>query len=339
MRVFAELMNPILERKDLEPDGARALMHYLLSGDASSAQIGGALLALRVKGCTTKELAAFASVLREKALQVEHDFDDLVDTCGTGGGSPSFNISTASAIVASAAGAKIAKHGNRAVTSKCGMADVLEALGIQLGGDPLDLRRKIETHGIAFLFAPAHHSALRIVGAARKELGIRTVFNQLGPLANPAGARRQLIGVYEAGLMRSMGEALKALNAERALLVHGQDGLDEISPVAPTDYVKLWDGRVSTGTFELRDFGLEPIDPEALLPGETADENAVILTEAVSNPDSLRSQAILPNVAAALWLAGVVDDPKSGVEVAREAIADGRALQKLRDLQAQDASA
>ncbi len=335
--MFAELIQPVLERRDLTSEGATQLMEHLLSGASPDAQIGGALLALRVKGCTTQELAAFATVLRNKAVQLEHPFTDLVDTCGTGGGSPSFNMSTAAAIVAAAAGARIAKHGNRAVTSKCGMADVLEALGIQLGGESSELLRKLTDFNLVFLFAPAHHSAMRVVGQARRDLGIRTVFNQLGPLANPAGARRQLIGVYDAGLMRSMGEALRALGADRALLVHGLDDLDEISPVAPTEFVKLWDGKVSTGTLTPHDFGLEPVDPRALIPGQTAAESAEMLIEAVSDVNSLRAKAILPNVAAALWLGGVAETLPDGVERARAAIATGDAEEKLRALQRADA--
>src|ERR1019366_7425282 len=202
--------------------------------------------------------------------------DDLVDTCGTGGGTLSFNISTAAAIIACAAGARIAKHGNRAVTSACGSADVLERQGVKIGGDPEQLSHTLETARIVFLFAQAHHPAMRFVGNARKELGVRTVFNQLGPLLNPAGANRQLIGVYDPGLMRSMGEALRLLGCERALIVHGNDGLEWISPVTPTEFVKVWEGRVSAGTLTLDEFGLAPIDASALVPGSSLDENAAI---------------------------------------------------------------
>ena len=259
---FAELVQPLIERKDLNTDQATALMNYLMGGEATDAQIGAVLFGLRMKGCTTQELASFARVLRSKAAVLDHTHSDLVDTCGTGGGSESFNISTAAAIIACAAGARIAKHGNRAVTSSCGSADVLERLGVKIGGDPEQLSHTLETAHIVFLFAQAHHPAMRHVGKARKDLGVRTVFNQLGPLLNPAGANRQLIGVYDPGLMRSMGEALKLLGCERALIVHGKDGLDEISPVTDTEFVKVWDGKVSAGILTLEDFGLAPIAPQ-----------------------------------------------------------------------------
>ena len=331
---FAELMQPILESKDLAPSTAEDLMRYLMSGDATDAQIGAMLAAYRLKGANTRELAAFARVLRGKSLQVQHDIPNLVDTCGTGGGIPSFNLSTAAAIVAASAGAKIAKHGNRAVTSACGSADVLEAAGIKFGGDPEQLGHQLETAGIIFLFAPSHHPAMKHVGSARKQLGFRTVFNQLGPLANPAGAQRQLIGVYELAIMRSMGEALKELGAERALIVRGTDGLDEISPCAPTEYVKLENDYVSVGTFSPKDFGLEPVDPAALAPGQSLHESAQILEEAITKPNSPRSAAILPNAAAALWLGGISDTLTEGAERARAAVETGAAADLFQRLRA-----
>lgn len=322
----------MLERKDLSVEHARALMLYLTSGDATEAQVGGVLFGLRMKGCTTSELAAFATVLRERASVVKHDFHDLVDTCGTGGGIPSFNISTAAAIVAASAGVRIAKHGNRAVTSACGSMDVLEYLGVKIDGDAERLVHILETARIVFLSAPAYHPAMRFVGKARKDLMVRTVFNQLGPLANPAGARRQLIGVYDAGLMRSMGEALNILKSERALIVHGDDGLDEISPVSPTEYVKVWDGKVSTGKLRPEDFGLEPLDPEAVAPGATIEENAQILKAAISGEDRRRMLAILPSAAAAIWIGGLEEDLKSATERARLAIENGLAIAKLEEM-------
>jgi anthranilate phosphoribosyltransferase len=329
---YVDLVQPLLERRDLSPEQATSLMQYLVSGEATEAQIGGALIGLRMKGCTTRELAAFASVLRAKAASLGHSFDDLVDTCGTGGGIPSFNLSTAAAIVAAAAGVRVAKHGNRAVTSRCGSADVLEHLGLRIGGDSESLIHILEAVGLVFLFAPAHHPAMRHLGKARRELGVRTVFNQLGPLANPAGAKRQLIGVYEVGLMRSMGEALRELGTDRALIVHGKDGLDEISPVTGTEYVKVWDGRVSSGTLTPADFGLEPLDPSVLEPGEDVAENARILREAITDADSPRAAAVLPNAAATIWIAGIENDLKSAVERARMVIQTGRAAEKLEQL-------
>lgn len=303
-----------------------------MSGNATDAQIGAVLFGFRMKGCTTRELAAFVRVLRAKAAALDHGFDDLVDTCGTGGGAPSFNISTAAAIVACAAGARIAKHGNRAVTSSCGSADVLETLGVKIAGSPEQLSRTLTTTRIVFLFAQAHHPAMRFVGPARKDLGVRTVFNQLGPLLNPAGAKRQLIGVYDPGLMRSMGEALRELGCERALIVHGRDGLDEISPVAPTEFVKVWNGRVSAGTLGLEEFGLQPLDPCALHPGGSLEENAAILREAITDVNSPRASVILPSAAAAIWISGLEDGLPDAVARARAAISSGLAAAKLEEL-------
>jgi len=328
---FADLVQPLLQRRDMSNEQAGALMTHLVSGEATEAQIGGVLLALRVKGCTTRELAAFATVLRERAASLSHNYDDLVDTCGTGGGEPSFNISTAAAIVAAAAGVRIAKHGNRSI-SGMGSADVLEQLGVRIGGEPERLMHLLENLGIVFLFAPAHHPAMRHVAKARKELGLRTVFNQLGPLANPAGASRQLIGVYDTGLMRSMGEALRELGTQRALIVHGRDGLDELSPVAETEYVRVWDGRVSAGIMSPSDFGLEPVPAQAVLPGDTLADSAEILREAVGDVTSDRARAVLPSAAAAIWLAGMEETLPEAAERARTAISSGRATQKLEEL-------
>ncbi len=329
---FADLVLPLEERRDLEPERAGALMRVLLGGEATDAPIGGALLALRVKGCTTRELAAFAAELRAHAALLGVDPDGLVDTCGTGGGVPSFNVSTAAAFVAAGAGVRVAKHGNRAMTSKCGSADVLEALGVPIGGEPERLAHVLEAAGIVFMFAQSHHPAMRHVAKARRELGQRTVFNQLGPLLNPAGARRQLVGVYDPGLMRSMGEALNHLGCERAYLVHGLDGLDEMSPCTPTEVVRVWHGKVSGETFEPSDFGLEPLDPAALAPADDVPGAAKILLEAITDPDSPRAKAVLPSAAAAIPLAGLADTLPEAAERARASVATGAARAKLERL-------
>jgi anthranilate phosphoribosyltransferase len=328
---FAELVQPLLERRDLDFGHAEELMGYLISGEATESQIGGILLSLRVKGCTTRELAGFATAMRQKASALAHPFDDLVDTCGTGGGTPTFNISTAAAVVACAAGVRIAKHGNRSM-SGMGSADVLEQLGVRLGSDPEQLSHSLDTIRIAFLFAPSHHPAMRHVAKTRKELGVRTVFNQLGPLANPAGARRQVIGVYDPALMRSMAEALRLLHCERALIVHGLDGLDEISPVAETEFVQVWDGEVTTGRLSPASFGLDALNPGALTPGRSLADCGDILREAVTDPDSDRAKAILPSAAAAIWIAGLDKTLPEAAERARNVIAAGRGAAKLEEL-------
>lgn len=306
-------------------------MRFMMDGEATEAQLGAILLGLRAKGCTTLELAAFVRVMREKATVFQHTYSDLVDTCGTGGGTPTFNISTSAALIACAAGVRIAKHGNRSMSGQ-GSADVLEACGAKLSGDPEQLAKMLETVGLVFLFAPAHHPTMRNVAKVRRELGIRTVFNQLGPLANPAGATRQLIGVYDLGLMRSMGEALRELGTERALLVHGLEGLDEVSPVGPTEYVQVWDGKVSTGRLTVEDFGLSPVRAEDLNPGETLLESADFLREAISDLDSPRCRAVLPSAAAAIWIAGLENDLKSAAEKAKVAVSSGMATEKLAQL-------
>lgn len=326
---FKAALEALVQKSDLGHDDAKELMAFLVSGEATDAQLGGALMALASKGATSTELAAFATVLRELAQEVQIKDPNLVDTCGTGGGTPSFNLSTAAAIVASAAGAKIAKHGNRGVTSACGSADVLEALGARIDGDPEQNLHLLETVGLAFFFAPAYHPAMKAVGKVRRELGVRTVFNQLGPLANPAGARRQVVGVFDPTLALPMGEALLKLGAERALVVHGADGLDEISPCVPTHVVKVWDRTVSEGSLSPANFGLQPVSPEALAPGSSAEENAAILREAVSDPESPRAWAILPSAAAVIWIAGLSEGIADSAVRAQEAIRSGSAASKL----------
>lgn len=329
---FSDLIGPLVAADNLTEDQASALMRYLMSGEATDAQIGATLTALRIKGCTAVELAAFASVMRDNATALDHGLAGVVDTCGTGGGRPSFNISTASAIVAAAAGAKIAKHGNRAVTSKCGSADVLEALGAKIQGTQDELRRTLEEVGIVFLFAPAHHPAMRFVGKARKELGFRTVFNQLGPLANPALAKRQLIGVYDPDLMLNMGEALNHLGTERAILAHGNDGLDEISPVTGTTIVRVWDGKVTQETMHPSMFGIEPLEADAISPGDDLEENVAIFRQAISDLESPRFKAILPSTAVTLWICDIAKTLPEGVAMAREVVREGRAVAKLEEL-------
>jgi anthranilate phosphoribosyltransferase len=323
------VIDQLLSGVDLDSMQAQDVMAFLISGEASEAQIAGILVALKSKGASGGELAAFARAMRASALTLDHDFPQLIDTCGTGGGIPSFNISTATAVLIAAAGGRVAKHGNRGVTSSCGSVDVLEALGAKIELDPAQNIRNLGEVGLAFLFAPTHHAAMRHVGPTRRALATRTVFNQLGPLANPAGANRQLIGVYDPSLLAPMAEALAALGCERGLVVHGANGMDEVSPCGPTLAFRVWRGMTEPVTLELSEFGLEAVSPEALLPGETAAENAAILREAISEVGSPRCAAVLPSAAAALWLAGLAEVPAVGVELARELIASGAATRKL----------
>jgi anthranilate phosphoribosyltransferase len=329
MTSFPDLMAPLLLGNSLSQEQARDLMLYLTSGEATEAQAGAAMAALRIKGATAIELAGFAGVMRDNSVGPAHRHEDLVDTCGTGGGVPSFNISTASSFVAAAAGVRIAKHGNRGVTSAYGSADVLETLGAKIQTDWDVLLRMLEKTGIGFMFAPAHHPAMRHVGKARKELGFRTVFNQLGPLANPAGAKRQLIGVYDHKLAFPMAEALMLLGTQRALVAHGEDGLDEISPVTRTRFALLWDGELSEGILSPSGFGLEPVSSASIQPGNSAQENADLLLKAITDVDCERCTAILPSAACAIWIAGLAPERRSATAMAREAVFSGGARQKL----------
>lgn len=329
---FPALMELLLDGEDLSTEQAREAMDTLMSGGLEDAQIGGFLIAMRAKGATAHELAGFAATMREHAVGLGASFPNLVDTCGTGGGPTTFNLSTAAAIVAASGGAKVAKHGNRAVTSRCGSADVLEALGVGLGTEPELLLKVLESAGIVFLFAPSHHPAMKYAGPARKALGVRTVFNQLGPLANPAGASRQLVGVYDYSMIEPMAEALALLGAERAFVVHSEEGMDEISPCGRTFVAELTEGRVVKRELTPKDFGLDPIPFHALAAGKDVDESAAQLVEAISDPESPKSTALLPNAATALVLAGIVETFPEGATMARDAIASGAAVRTLQEL-------
>lgn len=329
---LTKILSRLMSGLDLSQQESHNLMSVLADGTAPAEQVAGVLVALQVKGASPAELAGLASLLREKALPLGSVAKDLVDTCGTGGGQQTFNLSTGAALVAAAAGAKVAKHGNRSVTSKCGSADVLEALGLQMTADPESLARTLERVGIVFLFAPNHHGSLKAVGPVRRALGVRTVFNQLGPLANPAGASRQLIGVYAKELVRPMAEALSLLGSEHAFVVHSDDGLDEISPCAATFFAELTDGQVKEGTFTPADFGMEALPSDALEAGTTVEDSAAILRNALSGSDAVLGAALVPNAATALLLAGVVSDLGKGADLARAAIGDGAPMRKLEEL-------
>lgn len=309
------------------------LMDSLFAETVPDAAKGAALALLRVKGATGAELAALVRALkRHSEIPGVPHAEGLLDTCGTGGGAPSFNLSTAAALIAAGAGVPLAKHGNRAVTSKCGSADVLEHFGVNLTPSLSVLTACLRDAGIAFLFAPAHHAAMKRVASVRSQLGFRTVFNQLGPLANPFGARRQLLGVYDGSFLRPMAEAARDLGIESALVVHGEDSLDEISPVTATKAMYLKDGELTSITFEPSSFGLEPLDPIDLAQAETIAGAAELVREAITNPDSPRCRAVLPNAAAALVLAGKAFGWKEGAELARATVASGAAAEALARL-------
>jgi len=322
----------LLEGRQLSREQAREVMDEIMRGEATQAQIGGFLIALRLKGETADEIAGCAEAMRDHVLPVRPQRDDLVDTAGTGGdGASTINISTAAAIVAAAAGAGVAKHGNRAVSSASGSADVLEALGFQLEQTPERIAQSIDDLGFGFMFAPAHHPAMRHAAPVRRELAARTVFNVLGPLTNPAGARAQVIGVYSPSLVRTLAEVLAQLGARRAFVVHGAHGIDELSPAGPNDVCEVVDGEVRERVIDPLDLGIQRCDPAELRGGSPA-ENAGAIREVFAGADGGRRDAILLNAAGAVAASGHAEDLREGLELARLAVDSGAAAERLDEL-------
>jgi len=330
--VIQELIAQLIDRRDLTRDQAREAMHEIMRGEATQAQIAGYLVALRAKGETANEIAGSAEAMRDHVLAVRPKRDDLVDTAGTGGdGKHTLNISTAAALVAAAAGAGVAKHGNRAASSQTGSADVLEALGFELELSPERIAQSIDDLGFGFMFAQAHHPAMKHAAPVRKELGTRTVFNVLGPLTNPARARAQVVGVYSAGLVRPIAEALTQLGARRAFVVHGADGIDELSPTGPNLVCEVVDGGVRERTIDPEELGLERCSLDELRGGTPA-ENAALIRRVFEGEDSGRRSAILLNAAGAIAAGGHADDLREGLERARDTIDSGAASARLEQL-------
>ena len=326
-------LNTLLSGTDLTPDEMEALIGAIMDGKLDHAQVAGLLVALRAKGESGTEVAAAARAMRARALGVAAPAG-AIDTCGTGGdGAETINISTASALVAAAGGVPVAKHGNRSVSSRCGSADVLEALGVRLDLDRRALAVLLEEVGIAFLFAQQLHPAMAAVVPVRRALGIRTVFNLLGPLTNPAGVRRQVLGVWGSEVQPLVAEALAELGAEYALVLHSDDGLDEISVTAPTTVIEVRNGAV-VGSWKVDpvDLGIHADDPESLRGGD-ADENARRLCAILDGEErSAASEAVALNAAAALMVGGRVDDLATGLRQAREILAGGAAGRTLETL-------
>ncbi len=319
----------LLDGHHLSRADAREIMGAVMDGEETPAQIAGFLVALRTKGETADEIAGFAEAMREHMVPVTPSRSPVVDIVGTGGdGGGTFNISTAAAIVAASAGAAVAKHGNRAASSAAGSADVLEELGIVLEQPPEKIARSIDELGFGFMFARAHHPSMRHVGAVRQELGIRTVFNILGPLANPAGACDGVFGVYSADLAPIYAEALAELGARRAFVVHGEGGLDELSPYGTSLVVEVVDGDVREWELDPRDLGIEPSDPAALRGGSAA-ENAATIRAVFSSEAGGRRDAVLLNAAGALVAAGLASDLGEGVALGGESIDSGAASGRL----------
>ncbi|HSS63025.1 MAG TPA: anthranilate phosphoribosyltransferase [Gammaproteobacteria bacterium] len=322
----------VTEGKDLRGEDMVAVMRAIMTGEATQSQIGGFLIGLRMKGETIEEIAAAASVMRELATPVTVDTTHLVDTCGTGGdASETFNISTASAFVVAGAGGKVAKHGNRSVSSKSGSADVLEAAGVNLDLTPEQIARCIEEAGVGFMFAPKHHGAMKHAIGPRREMGVRTVFNLLGPLTNPAGALNQLIGVFSAEWTEPLARVLEQLGSRHVLVVHSDDGLDELSVGATTRVAELKDGKVTSMTIEPGEFGLERHEKSELLV-ESPRQSLETIRKVLANEAGAARDVVCLNAGAAIYVAGLSKDIASGVEKAKQSISSGAAARRLATL-------
>ncbi len=327
-----EAVAKVIEGADLSRGEMTDAMNQIMSGEATDAQIGAFLIALRVKGECVDEIAGAASVMREKATPIATKHDVIVDTCGTGGDhSGTFNISTTAAFVAAGAGLCVAKHGNRAATSQSGSADVLSALGVNIEASPETVSRCLDDVGIGFLFAISLHGAMKYAIGPRREIGARTIFNALGPLSNPAGATRQVVGVYSAALTETLAGVLGTLGTERAFVVHGSDGLDEMTLTGPTRVSELKNGSVSTYDVSPGDFGLAQAPADALKGGD-ADYNAEITRSILNGEEGPRRDIVLLNAAAAIVAGDKARDLNEGVQAAAEVIDSGKALEKLEGL-------
>ncbi len=322
-------------RENLSGELARASMEQILAGEATAAQIAALAIALRMKGETPEEIAGMAQAMRDRVPPLRSRRSPLLDTCGTGGGDAGskFNVSTTVAIVTASCDVAVAKHGNRAVTSRTGSADVLEALGVRLDLTAESAGRSIDNLGITFLFAPNYHSAMRNAAGARKEMGVRTVFNLLGPLTNPAGASRQLLGVYSDVYVPILAEVLRRLGSERAMIVHGSDGMDELTVFAKNHVAELHDGKIREYTLDPAELGLAHTDRSAVS-GGSAQENAARIRGVLAGEPGPARDIVVLNAAAALVVAGVATDVKAGVERARKALDSGEAARKLEQLAA-----
>lgn len=331
-----EALNRIAGQLDLSTEEMKAVMRQIMTGQCTDAQIGAFLMGMRMKSETIDEIVGAVQVMRELAEPVRFEVDRLVDTCGTGGnGMNIFNVSTAAAFVVAAAGGKVAKHGNRAVSGKSGSADLLEAAGVYLDLTPEQVARSVDTVGVGFMFAPAHHGAMKFAAGPRRELGLRTLFNILGPMANPAGVRHQVLGVFSKALCRPMAEVLQRLGSKHVLVVHAQDGLDEISLAAPTHIAELKDGEIREYAVQPEDFGIKS---QSLigLNVEDAQGSLALIRDALGRRKTENGQKaadmIVLNAGAALYAADQAWTLKQGVELAHDALSTGIARDKFEEL-------
>jgi anthranilate phosphoribosyltransferase len=330
--ILTRAIDMLASRTDLSADQTAEVLDQIMHGEVSETQIAGFLVALRTKGETVQELAGIARTMRELAAHVRVERDDLLDTAGTGGGRSTFNVSTTAALIAAGAGCAVAKHGNRSATSHCGSADVLEALGARIDLGPDGVARCIEQAGFGFMFAPAHHQATRFVVPVRRELAVRTIFNLLGPLTNPAGARRQLIGVSDPSFLETIAGALASLGVDRALIVASEDGLDEISSRAPTAVVEVNGEEIRRFTLEPRDVGITPAsnsELERAMQGGTPAHNAAVTRAILDGEAGSGADLAVINAGAAIYAAGRAETIAVGVELARTALEDGSAAGAL----------
>ncbi|MFA5531132.1 MAG: anthranilate phosphoribosyltransferase [Thiohalomonadaceae bacterium] len=319
----------VTERRDLTSDQMRAVMRLIMTGEATPAQIGGFLIGLRMKGETVEEIAAAAEVMRELATPVSITGEHLIDTCGTGGdGAGTFNISTTVAFVAAAAGGRVAKHGNRAVSGKSGSADVLEAAGVKLDLTADQVVRCVDEVGVGFMFAPRHHEAMKHAVGPRREMGVRTIFNLLGPLTNPARAPNQVIGVFSTHWVEPVAQVFNLLGSRHVLVVHSEDGLDEISIGAPTRVAELRNGEVSVAVISPEQFGMERCAVDALVVEDAGQSLAIVKAVLDNQPGPARDIVVL-NAGAAIYAAGLAPSLSAGIKRAGEVIASGEARRRL----------
>ena len=327
-----DAINMVINNTDLDQEQMAGVMRTIMTGGATPAQIGGFLVGLRMKGETVNEITAAARVMRELAEKVASWPEYLVDTCGTGGdASGTFNISTASAFVAAGAGARVAKHGNRSISSKSGSADVLEAAGVQLDITPGHVSRCLEEVGIGFMFAPAHHGAMKHAIGPRREMGVRTIFNVLGPLTNPAGAPNQVLGVFSRELVKPMAKVLKKLDSKHVMVVHAKDGLDEISINRKTWVAELKDGEIHEYKIRPGDFGMKRASLDTIR-ADSVEDSLRIINEVLDNRPGPARDIVCLNAGAAIYTAGVALSLEQGVALAADSIASGKAKEKLRQL-------
>jgi len=329
--MIRNILGKVVNGENLSEEEAMKVMDFIMEGRATSAQVAGLLAALKTKGETVDEITGFVRSMKNKAIKVDVDEEYCIDTCGTGGdGLSTFNISTASAFVVAAGGCKVAKHGNRSITSQCGSADVLEALGINIELNSYEVKECIKEVGIGFMFAPIFHSSMRYAAGPRRELGIRTVFNILGPLTNPAQVKGQILGVFAPELTEFMGHVLIRLGIERGLVVYGMDGMDEISPFTHTKVTEIRDGEIITYEISPENFGLER--KEGHLIGGDAVCNAQIIMDIFKGQRDCRRDAVILNSAGALYVGKAVDSISDGIEMASEIIDSGAAYNKIMEL-------